>query len=231
VACGIRAGHFPVNNLHETLSFTAWAIAVVFLAFAFRFKLKILGIYAAPLISLTMIVAYQMPKAAAQNPQLFKSWWLAAHIVTMFLGNAAFALACGLGVLYLLQENAIKRKPAVSFSAGCRRWTCWTPPATPASSWVFDDDHRADYRCGLRQGCLGPVLELGPQGSLVAITWLVLRGPAPRTPDRGMAGRRAAIMAIIGFGVLLFTFFGVNFLLQGIMAPLRPCKPIGIANR
>jgi hypothetical protein len=68
------------------------------------------GFYAAPLVSLTMIAAYQMPKPVAENPQLFKSWWLAAHIITIFLGNAAFALACGLGMLYLLQENAIKRK-------------------------------------------------------------------------------------------------------------------------
>ena len=110
IVCGLRAGHFPINNLHETLSFTAWAVTAVYLAFYYRYKLKILGIYAAPLISLIMIAAYQMPRPMAHNPQLFKSWWLAAHIVTIFLGNAAFALACGLGVLYLLQENAIKRK-------------------------------------------------------------------------------------------------------------------------
>ena len=117
VACGIRAGNFPVNNLHETLSVTGWAIAVAFLGFSFKYKLKILGIYAAPLITLTMIIAYQMPQTAAQAPHLFKSWWLATHIITVFLGNAAFALACGLGVLYLLQENAIKSKTRGFFSS------------------------------------------------------------------------------------------------------------------
>ena len=110
LACGIRAGNFPVNNLHETLSVTGWAIAAVFLVVSYRYQLKILGVYAAPLIILTLIAAYQMPRPAAENPQLFKSWWLATHIVTIFLGNAAFALACGLGILYLLQENAIKKK-------------------------------------------------------------------------------------------------------------------------
>ena len=188
VACGIRAGHFPVNNLHETLSFTAWTIAVVFLAFAFKYKLKILGIYAAPLISLTMIAAYQMPKAAALNPQLFKSWWLAAHIVTVFLGNAAFALACGLGILYLLQERAIKGKTRGFF---------FQPAAVPGLAGhrrlclhrrgLFPGDHRPDHRCGLRQGRLGALLELGPQGGLVGHYLAFLRGPAPRTPDSRMA--------------------------------------------
>ena len=31
----------------------------------------------------------------------------------------------------------------------------------------------------------------------------------------GWRGRKAAVMAIIGFGVLLFTFLGVNFFLKG----------------
>jgi len=110
IVSGIKAGHFPINNLYETLSFTGWSIAAVFLALSFRYKLRILGIYAGPLITMTTIAAYQMPRSVAQDPQLFKSWWLAAHVVAIFLGNAAFALACGLGILYVLQENAIKRK-------------------------------------------------------------------------------------------------------------------------
>jgi ABC-type transport system involved in cytochrome c biogenesis permease subunit len=31
----------------------------------------------------------------------------------------------------------------------------------------------------------------------------------------GWRGRRAAVMAIIGFGALLFTFLGVNFFMSG----------------
>jgi ABC-type transport system involved in cytochrome c biogenesis permease subunit len=30
----------------------------------------------------------------------------------------------------------------------------------------------------------------------------------------GWRGKRAAILSIIGFGAVLFTFFGVNFILQ-----------------
>ncbi len=216
VACGIRAGNFPVNNLHETLSVTAWAIAAVFLGLSFKYKLKILGIYAAPLLTLTMIAAYQMPKPAAQDPQLFKSWWLAAHIVTIFLGNAAFALACGLGILYLLQENAIKKK---------RRGFFFT--RLPS----LDLLDTTGYACivvgfsmvtiGLITGVVyakaiwGRFWSWDPKEVWSAITWLFYAALLHERLTVGWRGKRAALMAIIGFGVLLFTFFGVNFLLQG----------------
>ena len=54
-----QLGHLPVTNLFETLSVACWAIAGVFLIFQFKFKLKVLGIFAAPLIAVTMIVAFR----------------------------------------------------------------------------------------------------------------------------------------------------------------------------
>ncbi|MGD9334007.1 MAG: cytochrome c biogenesis protein CcsA, partial [Desulfobacterales bacterium] len=47
------------------------------------------------------------------------------------------------------------------------------------------------------------------------ITWLLYAALLHQRLTVGWRGRRAAIMAIIGFAVILFTFFGVNFLLQG----------------
>ena len=216
VACGIRAGNFPVNNLHETLSFTGWAIAAVFLAFFFKYKLKILGIYAAPLITLVMIAAYQMPKPVAQDPQLFKSWWLAAHIITIFLGNAAFALACGLGMLYLLQENAIKTKTRGFFFS--RLPSLDLLDTTGYASIVVGFSM---ITIGLITGVVyakaiwGRFWSWDPKEVWSAISWLFYAALLHERLTVGWRGRRAAIMAIIGFGVLLFTFFGVNFLLQG----------------
>ena len=46
------------------------------------------------------------------------------------------------------------------------------------------------------------------------ISWLVYAALLHQRLAFGWRGRRTAIMAIIGFGILLFTFLGVNFLLQ-----------------
>jgi ABC-type transport system involved in cytochrome c biogenesis permease subunit len=47
------------------------------------------------------------------------------------------------------------------------------------------------------------------------ITWLLYAALLHQRLTVGWRGRRAAIMAIIGFAIILFTFLGVNFLLQG----------------
>ncbi|GAG97919.1 unnamed protein product, partial [marine sediment metagenome] len=109
----IKAGHVPVSNMHETLSFAGWAIAGVFLAIQYKFNLKILGIFAAPILTLIMIVVSQLPNEPPQTTQIFKSFWLISHVTVIFIGEAGFALAGGLGVLYLLQENELKRKTSI----------------------------------------------------------------------------------------------------------------------
>lgn len=48
-----------------------------------------------------------------------------------------------------------------------------------------------------------------------AVTWIFYAALLHERLTVGWRGRRAAIMAIVGFGVLLFTFLGVNFLLRG----------------
>jgi ABC-type transport system involved in cytochrome c biogenesis permease subunit len=47
------------------------------------------------------------------------------------------------------------------------------------------------------------------------IMWLFYAALLHERLTVGWRGRKAAIMSIIGFAVLLFTFFGVNFLLGG----------------
>ena len=106
----IRSGHLPVSNLHETLSLSGWTIAGVFLFIQHRFNLKILGIFAAPMVTLIMVVVSLLPNEPAQLSNIFKDFWLITHVVVIFIGEAFFALAGGLGVLYLIQENTIKTK-------------------------------------------------------------------------------------------------------------------------
>ena len=51
-----------------------------------------------------------------------------------------------------------------------------------------------------------------------AITWLVYAGYLHMRITRGWRGRRAAYFAILGFAVVIFTFFGVTYLLGGLHA-------------
>jgi cytochrome c-type biogenesis protein CcsB len=57
-----------------------------------------------------------------------------------------------------------------------------------------------------------------PKEDWALITWLTYAGYLHMRLTRGWRGRRSAYFAIIGFGIVMFTFFGVTYLLPGLHA-------------
>ncbi len=207
---------FPVHNLFQTLSFTGLAIVGVFFVFNYKFKLKILGLYTAPLVSLLMLVAYQFPAAHMPAQNISNNFLLTSHIIMIFLGNAAFALACGIGSLYLLQENAIKTK---NHGFIFKRLPSLNLLDTAGQACVMAGFTLLTI--GLITGSVYAKLVWGrfwswdPKEVWSALTWLYYALLLHERFTVGWRGRKAAIMSIIGFIFMLFTFFGVNLLLKG----------------
>ncbi len=211
-----KSGHLPVGNLRETLSLAGWAVAGGFLIFQYKFNLKILGIFAAPTISLIVVLATLVSSEPYQATNIFKNFWLISHVMAIFLGEAFFTLAAGLGVLYLIQENAIKTKQ--------HRFFFKRLPS-------LDLLDSAGYACivvgfslltlGLITGLVyaksywGRFWSWDPKEVWSAITWIFYAVLLHERLTVGWRGRKSAIMAIIGLGVLIFTFLGVNLLLEG----------------
>jgi len=212
----VRLGYIPVQNLHQTLSFAAWSLVGVYLFLKHKYRLNILGIYAGPLSSITMIAALCVPDVSIVATELFKSLWLVIHIVIIFVAEASLALACGTGILYLIQENAIKTKS--------NRFFLKRLPSLELldrSGYAFVSTGFTLLTIGLITGFIYAQLVWGKFWSWdnkeiwSGITWLIYAAVLHGRLVSGWRGRRAAIMAIIGFAALLFTFFGVNFLLEG----------------
>jgi cytochrome c-type biogenesis protein CcsB len=221
VAGTISAGHLPVQNLAETLSFAGWALAGVFLLVQWRYRIKVLGIYAAPLAALVMVFASQLPRtAAATDGSPFSSAWFVIHILTVFVGEAALALAGGTGVLYLIQERAIKTKKRGFFFRrlpsldllDTTGYACLVVGFTLLTVGLITGFVYAKAIWGRFWGW-------DPKEVWSGITWMLYAVLLHERLRVGWRGRRAAIMAIVGVGVLLFTFFGVNFLLKGHHGP------------
>jgi cytochrome c-type biogenesis protein CcsB len=55
-----------------------------------------------------------------------------------------------------------------------------------------------------------------PKEDWALITWMTYAGYLHMRLTRGWRGRRSAYFAIIGFGIVMFTFFGVTYLLPGL---------------
>ncbi|MFP4307555.1 MAG: c-type cytochrome biogenesis protein CcsB [Desulfococcaceae bacterium] len=214
----IRAGTLPAFGMHQALSLAAWALTGVFIVFQWRdgFPLRILGVFAAPMASLAMLAAVHFPAGTVPEGEEFRSLWVTFHVVVIFAGDAAFALAAGAGMLYLLQERAIKTKQRGFFY---RR--------LPSLERL----DRTGYRCivagftlltiGLAGGFVyakaawGRLWTWDPKEVWSAVMWLFYAALLHERLAVGWRGRKSAIMSIIGFVVLIFTFLGVNLLFKG----------------
>ena len=210
------SGHIPVNTLRDTLSFACWAVAGVFLLFYYRYRLKVMGIFAAPLTAATMALVAAMPATTIAAKPVLKSFWLVSHVTFIFIGEAGLALACGLGLLYLTQEKAIKsKKPGFFF----RRLPSLEQLDTAGYGCILGGF--VMMTLGLIMGLVyakavwGRFWSWDPKEVWSGITWLLYAAMIHMRLSVGWRGRRSAILAIIGFAVVLFTFLGVNLLLTG----------------
>jgi len=111
-ACWLEVGIAPVLGLYEGLSFTAWAILVVYLVIQWRARLKGLGAFLLPVVvGLGLAALLLSGEAPATTPGL-RLHWLVLHAGLSFLGLAAFGVVFAVSVMYLLQERSLRRRQA-----------------------------------------------------------------------------------------------------------------------
>jgi len=105
-----EAGHTPITNLHESLSFFSLAVIAVFIAFERKYRVFILGSFVTPLAFLLMLASSIYPAAIPLLPPALKSRWLFIHSTLAFVSYAAFSVAFGAAIMYLIQEHFLKKK-------------------------------------------------------------------------------------------------------------------------
>jgi len=99
-------GHAPLSNIYESLTFFSLTIGVLYLGIERRYGNRVMGVFALPLAFFALAYA-----SFGTNDQIqplipaLKSNWLIAHVISCFIGYAAFAVGSGAGLLYLLKDK------------------------------------------------------------------------------------------------------------------------------
>jgi cytochrome c-type biogenesis protein CcsB len=212
----VQTGHFPVQNLGESLSFFAWAIVGVFLVIQIKFNILVLGSFLSPLAAVMMISSSFFPLQSGPANPLLRHFWLIVHVGTIFIGNGVFAIAFLAGIMTLIQERQIKSKKRGPFY--------YRLPSLE----VLD---ALNYNClilgfplltvGMVSGAVFAQYTLGsfwrwdPKEVWSLITWILYATLLHGRLVSGWRGRRSALISIFGFLVLTFSFLGINFLVKG----------------
>lgn len=216
ILTGIAMEGMPIHNLVQSLSMAALAVGGMFLYFQYRLNLKILGLFATGLVSVLMLAAVSIPNTPVGPDKILKGFWFFSHILFIFTGEAALGLACGAGILYLIQEQGIKGKtpgfffkrlPSLDF-LDTVFYTCITTGFALLTFGLVTGFIYAKFVWG--RFWSWDVKEVFSVGA-----WLVYAALLHLRLYAGWQGRKSAIMSIVGFVILVFTFLGVNLIFGG----------------
>ena len=214
-------GHAPLTNMYESLVFFAWCTTLLYLYLEYRYKARVVGAFVLPCAAVAMAYASFSDRIDDRiNPLIpaLQSNWLIAHVVTCFIGYAAFAVAGGLGLMYLIKRRAVQRQAHADSIVG----------SLPELRVIDDLTHRTIVfgflwlSAGIITGAVwaneawGTYWSWDPKETWSIITWFLYASTLHARFTRGWSGRRIAWLAIAGFFAVFFTYFGVNFLLSGL---------------
>lgn len=213
-------GHAPLSNLYESVVFFAWTIILIFAFVDLKYHYRIIGAFVVPFALLGMAWA-QMGLNSGIEPLVpaLQSNWLLYHVITCFLGYAAFAVACGVSIMYLIAtRSGLSQEGSKDGILGM------FPPTR-----LLDDINYKAIMVGF------PLLTLGiitgaawanyawgtywswdPKETWSLIVWFVYAAFLHARFTRGWVGRRSAWLSITGFAATIFCYLGVNLLLSGL---------------
>ncbi|HSR10084.1 MAG TPA: c-type cytochrome biogenesis protein CcsB [Thermodesulfobacteriota bacterium] len=215
----LGVGHAPLSNMYESLVFFSWCIALLYLVWEWRLKARIIGAFVVPFAFIFNAYASLAPGISAKIDPLIpalQSNWLHAHVITCFLSYASFAFSCGVSAIYLFKAN---QKPGMESGMFAR--------------FPSLDDLEALIYKGVVLGF--PLLTIGivtgaawanyawgsywswdPKETWSLITWFLYLVFLHARVSREWRGKRIAWLSVIGFLGVIFTYFGVNYVLSGL---------------
>jgi ABC-type uncharacterized transport system permease subunit len=213
LALYLRGQHLhrcPLTNLFEVQVFIAWALVLFYLLIGPSYRVSFLGAFTAPLVVAALVTALLAPIDVLAKASTKHSAWVEFHAAIGIVACGALALACVIGLMYLVQERQLKsRHPG---------WLFLLLPAVDQLDVI-----------GYRLVVLGfALLSIGMAGGVVSqrivepwpwpktawavATWafygVLLAGRASGT----WRGHKAALGAIALFVFMLAAFWGASWL-------------------
>ena len=203
--------YLPLTNTQESLSFFSLAIVAGFIFFERRYKVTTLGSFIVPAALMMLIASSSLHAEARQLPPILQSNWFWVHALLAFASYACFTIAAGVAIIYLIQNYFLKTKrlgglfqklPSLETmdDISYRCLTVGFPLLTVAiiSGAIWSEQAMGSYW----------VWDHKQTWSL--IIWLIYAALLHGRLTIGWRGKRAAILSIIGFIVVLFTFFAME---------------------
>jgi cytochrome c-type biogenesis protein CcsB len=204
----------PLGNLWEYTVALGWGVTLFTVAFEAAFRERAIGAVMMTVAASLMGVALAFfpSEVTPLVPALQANRILGLHVSAMALAYSALSISFGAAVLYLLQGGSAERRFArLPSSETLEDIAYWS---------VLVGFHLLTLGIALgaywANSAWGRYWGWDPKETSALLTWFIYAGYLHARVLRGWEGRRSALLLILGFVAVLFTYFAVNFLVSGL---------------
>lgn len=208
----------PLSNMFESLVIFAWAIGAILLFIDLRYKIRGISGLLSLLGLLGLGYASFLDKEITPLLPALKSNWLTIHVLTCFIGYASLTAGFVVSAIILftpLEKTDIELNSLTGFKKKEAGKLDTIAHKLIAFGFLF-------LTLGIITGSVwansawGAYWSWDPKETWSLITWIIYAVYLHTRFTKGWKEKKAAWIAVIGFLAMLFTYFGVNYLLSGL---------------
>ncbi|MDK9700454.1 MAG: c-type cytochrome biogenesis protein CcsB [bacterium] len=205
------SGRAPWSNMYESMQMLAFGIMFFAVFFEFFSKAKVFLPASAVLGVIALVVNDASPFDPFVTPlaPVLKSYWLTFHVMVMMLGYSACALAMGIGHFVLGYEIYKPKDPAQLANLDKALYRTVQIAMLFLVTGIILGAMWANESWGRYWGW-------DPKETWALITWFFYLAVAHGRFSGWWKRTGTAVLSIVGFPVVLMTYYGVNFFLTGL---------------
>jgi ABC-type uncharacterized transport system permease subunit len=210
----MQVGQVPVFDGPSASSMFVWLLAVAYLYTEVTTDERAMGVFILPLIIALQLIPAFSPAAGVRSSVL-RGPLFGIHVSSLLFAYASFALACVIGITYVLLFKEIKTKHLGVFYTRLPSLQVLDQMNQRAIvvGWVF-------LTIGLVAGVVFAIeaqvpsmLSVeDPKIFVALICWAVYSFELFAARRIGWAGRRAAYLSAIGFALVLLNFVPISYI-------------------
>jgi len=225
VVCrGFAAHRAPWGNMYEFSSMIALIAVSAFLFTVWRYSVRDLGVFVMlPVVVYLGVAGTALYVPAGPLVPALHSYWIVIHVFAATSATGIFLVSAVVNVLFLLRER-YERVLVAGGEPGSTRFAKSLPASGSLDTlsyrlaafafpiWTFAIIAGAIWA----ESAWGRYWGWDPKETWSFITWVVFACYLHARATAGWRGRRAAYLALIGFGCFVFDFYGVNIWISGL---------------
>ena len=218
----MEVGHVPIAGATSAISTFVWLLALSYLYTEMTTDERAMGVFILPLLVALQAIPAFRPSVELRAPVL-ESPWFGVHVSSLLFAYASFALACVIGVTYVLLFKEIKAKhlgffytrlPSLQVLDRMNQraimigWIFLTIGVIVGGVWAVEARAYAGGDPRVQAMSLQD-----PKIFVALLCWAVYSFELFAARRIGWGGRRTAYLSAVGFAIVLLNFVPISYFL------------------